>query len=187
MAMLATDDPLGSRLFIVCGRSVEEDTMKAAFLPYGNVQNIKLIKDKGVCYVKYDKASSAALAMENLNGAVLNNGRGPKLKVLLAEAPTPRGAQQAPKLMIPEEQSPTDPDNIPPRSRLFLVVPKTAEAKLIHDELARYPDLEYCKTDLISSKGVVFVKYSKASSALRALEDVAAKGMVRQCNRPCTV
>lgn len=43
-----------------------------------------------VCYVKYDKASSAALAMENLNGAVLNNGRGPKLKVLLAEAPTPR-------------------------------------------------------------------------------------------------
>ena len=43
-----------------------------------------------VCYVKYDKASSAALAMEHLNGAVLNNGRGPKLKVLLAEAPTPR-------------------------------------------------------------------------------------------------
>lgn len=40
-----------------------------------------------MAYVKYDKASSAALAMENLNGAVLNNGRGPKLKVLLAEAP----------------------------------------------------------------------------------------------------
>jgi hypothetical protein len=43
-----------------------------------------------VCYVKYDRASSAAAAMEALNGAVLNNGRGPKLKVLLAEAPTPR-------------------------------------------------------------------------------------------------
>lgn len=43
-----------------------------------------------VAYVKYDKASSAALALENLNGATLNNGRGPKLKVLLAESPTQR-------------------------------------------------------------------------------------------------
>ena len=43
-----------------------------------------------VAYVKFDKASSAALAMEALNGAVLNNGRGPKLKVLLAEEPTQR-------------------------------------------------------------------------------------------------
>ena len=31
-----------------------------------------------------------------------------------------------------------------------------------------------------SSKGVVFVKYAKASSALAALEDVAAKGMVSE-------
>ncbi len=43
-----------------------------------------------MAYVKFDKASSAALAMESLNGAVLNEGRGPKLKVLMAEAPPPR-------------------------------------------------------------------------------------------------
>ena len=43
-----------------------------------------------VAYVKYDKASSAALAMESLNGAVLNEGRGPKLKVMLADAPVAR-------------------------------------------------------------------------------------------------
>jgi hypothetical protein len=48
----------------------------------------------------------------------------------------------------------------------------------LQEELSRYPDLEYCKTDLIAAKGVVFVKYAKASSALQALEDVAAKGMV---------
>ncbi len=47
---------------------------------------------RAVAYVKYDKASAAALAIENLNGAVLNNGRGPKLKVLLAEAPSTRCA-----------------------------------------------------------------------------------------------
>jgi hypothetical protein len=38
--------------------------------------------------------------------------------------------------------------------------------------------MEYCKTDLISSKGCVFVKYTKASSALRVLEEIAGKGMV---------
>lgn len=47
-----------------------------------------------VAYVKFDKASSAALAMEHLNGAVLNDGRGPKLKVLLAEEPTQRCGPQ---------------------------------------------------------------------------------------------
>ncbi len=40
--------------------------------------------------MKFDRASSAALAVEALNGAVLNDGRGPKLKVLLAEAPSAR-------------------------------------------------------------------------------------------------
>jgi hypothetical protein len=47
-----------------------------------------------VAYVRYDKASSAALAIESLNGATLNNGRGPKLKVLLAEAPSARWVVQ---------------------------------------------------------------------------------------------
>jgi hypothetical protein len=40
-----------------------------------------------VAYVKYDRASCAALAIEALHQAVLNNGKGPKLKVMLAEAP----------------------------------------------------------------------------------------------------
>lgn len=58
-------------------------------LSLGRVRK-KLHCHLAVAYVKFDKASSAALAMEALNGAVLNNGRGPKLKVLLAEEPTQR-------------------------------------------------------------------------------------------------
>jgi hypothetical protein len=46
-----------------------------------------------VAYVKYERPSSAALAVENLNGAVLNDGRGPKLKVLLADAPSARSVR----------------------------------------------------------------------------------------------
>lgn len=44
----------------------------------------------GVAYVKYDKASAAALAVENLHEATLNDGQGPRLKVMLAESPHAR-------------------------------------------------------------------------------------------------
>ena len=41
-----------------------------------------------VAYVKYDKASSAAAAIEALHETSLCDGRGPMLKVMIAEAPT---------------------------------------------------------------------------------------------------
>ena len=45
-----------------------------------------------VAYIKFDKASSAARAIEVMHEAVLNEGRGPLLKVFLAEAPSTRYA-----------------------------------------------------------------------------------------------
>lgn len=46
--------------------------------------------ERAVAYIKYNKASAAALAIEHLHEAVLNDGRGPTLKVMLAEAPQAR-------------------------------------------------------------------------------------------------
>ena len=43
-----------------------------------------------VAYIKFEKASSAARAIEVMHEAVLNEGRGPLLKVFLAEAPSSR-------------------------------------------------------------------------------------------------
>lgn len=43
-----------------------------------------------MAYIKFDKASSAARAIEVMHEAVLNEGRGPLLKVFLAEAPSSR-------------------------------------------------------------------------------------------------
>lgn len=43
-----------------------------------------------VAYVQYEKASCAAAAIESLHGAILNNGQGPTLKVMLADAPAAR-------------------------------------------------------------------------------------------------
>lgn len=48
----------------------------------------------------------------------------------------------------------------------------------MQDDMCKFKDLEYCKTDLIASKGVVFCKFHKSSSALLALECVNDNGMV---------
>ena len=40
-----------------------------------------------VAYINYDKASSAAMAIETLHETVLNEGKGPMVKVMFAEAP----------------------------------------------------------------------------------------------------
>ncbi|KAF5828332.1 hypothetical protein DUNSADRAFT_17777, partial [Dunaliella salina] len=165
----------GARLFVVCGKAVSEEDLLAPFHSFGNVTSLKLIKDKGVAYVRFDRASSAALAMESLNGATLNDGRGPKLKVLLAEAPSTRGLSLLHRQLAEVELS-SDPDNLPPRSRLFLVVPKQADPQQIQMEAAAFPGLEYCKTDLVAPKGVVFLKFSKTSSALIALEIINERG-----------
>jgi len=167
---VAMDDPPDSRLFVVCGKAAEVrwrthlrslhtgvhaalarlhawrraqvELLQEAFARFGNVQNVKVVRDKGgahscrapgvllcadactqrrvaprcaasahahaafrqlqpaerahvraVAYVKYDKASSAAAAIESMHEAVLNDGRGPMLKVLLAEAPNVRCRQ----------------------------------------------------------------------------------------------
>jgi hypothetical protein len=49
--------------------------------------------------------------------------------------------------------------------------------------MARFDGLEYCKTDLIASKGIVFCKYQMASSALFALETITETGVVSGTRR----
>lgn len=49
----------------------------------------------------------------------------------------------------------------------------------------KYEGLEYVKTDLVKSKGIIYVKFRLASSALRAKEDIEKNNyMVRDsCSR----
>ena len=37
-------------------------------------------------------------------------------------------------------------------------------------------DLQYCKTDLIGAKGIVFCKYQRASTALHVMEAISGVG-----------
>ena len=67
---------------------------------------------------------------------------------------------------------------------MLLHAPIMPQTKLtdcvLQANLASFQDLQYCKTDLIAAKGVVFCKYGKSSSALAALEAVTESGMVRK-------
>ncbi len=47
------------------------------------------------------------------------------------------------------------------------------------DHMSKFSDLDYCKTDLIASKGVVFCKFHKSSAALSAMEEISEGGNVR--------
>lgn len=73
------DSPPFSRVFVVCSKSHREEDVNAAFSQYGCVEDVWMVKDrmtkenKGICYIKFDKASSAALAIENLDGKVIGD------------------------------------------------------------------------------------------------------------------
>ena len=72
-----TDYPPFSRVFVVCSRNHKEEDIRAAFQPYGTIEDVWVVKDrmtkenKGICYVKFEKASTAALAIESLDGKVV--------------------------------------------------------------------------------------------------------------------
>jgi RNA recognition motif-containing protein len=82
------DNPPFSRVFIVCGRSLTSEDVKDAFSVYGTVEDVRMVKDKitrenkGICFVKFTKASSAAMAIEYLDGKVIGNDSKP-IKVRL--------------------------------------------------------------------------------------------------------
>jgi hypothetical protein len=119
------NEPPFSRVFIVCGRSISGEELMQSFSKFGRVESCKIITDKltkeskGVAYIKFDKASSAALAIENLHGKQISE-YSPPLKVMIAEM---KGAKQQKPIY-------TEAEDLPPRSRLFIVCSKVRRRSL---------------------------------------------------------
>ena len=71
------DDPPFSRLFLLIPKAMSEEELRQAFQVHGTIQDIHMVRDrrnqesKGIAYVKYEKASAAARAMEEMNGTVI--------------------------------------------------------------------------------------------------------------------
>jgi len=167
------NDPPHSRLFIVCGRGTTEEELEPECRAFGNVQYCRIVRDKttaepkGIAYVKYDKASSAALAIEGLNGKKLLHDQ-PALKVMVADA---KGSHAS------KGPQSSEPEDTPPRSRLFVICSKEFAEDELADKFRVYGEIEYCKLirdkQTHESKGYAYVKYHKASHAAVAVEEVS--------------
>lgn len=171
--------PPNSRLFVLCDKNATEEDLIRHFTEYGDIEYCKLIKDKankqskGYCYVKFKKASSAAKALEQAEGSRIGNLDFP-IKVQIAAA---KGKKNAAPVLFSSE-----PEDTPPRSRLFVVCPKELTEKELHSEFSQFGEFDYCKVIVDKttgiSKGFAYVKFKKASSAAVALENVNETGNI---------
>jgi len=166
------NDPPHSRVFIVCGKTTTEDELEPEFRALGALTYLRIVRDKttleskGIAYAKYEKASSAALAIEHLSGKKFSEDQ-PALKVLIADAKGSHSSKFQSK----------EPEDTPPRSRLFVICSKEFTEHDLAERFKVYGELEYCKLikdkQTQESKGYAYVKYYKASHAAVAVEEVS--------------
>lgn len=171
------DESARTRLFVVCPKEYTENDLKAKFESFGDFDYCNIIRDKhtgenkGFGYVKFTKASTAAIAMENCDKsfkAVLAEPKSAKFARDAAAAAV-RETQQRLRDSYPFSASPThggisdifqgygvggynmanlEPNNIKMEpgvnNRLYVIVsPSVMEDQLTH-LFDIIPGLEYC-------------------------------------------
>eukprot|EP01099_Mayorella_cantabrigiensis_P001952 TRINITY_DN1843_c0_g2_i1.p1 TRINITY_DN1843_c0_g2~~TRINITY_DN1843_c0_g2_i1.p1 ORF type:complete len:298 (-),score=58.05 TRINITY_DN1843_c0_g2_i1:163-1056(-) len=81
-----------------------------------------------------------------------------------------------PKGSRPFRYTSNEPEDLPPRSRLFVICSKELPEEELIRAFGRYPDMEYCKLmrdrNTNEPKGFAFVKYAKSSVAVQAMEEL---------------
>lgn len=71
------DEPPNSRVFVVLSKDTGEALIRERFAPFGDIQNIWLLRDKrtnesrGIAFIKYARSSQACRAMEEMHGRSL--------------------------------------------------------------------------------------------------------------------
>ncbi|KAK3103354.1 hypothetical protein FSP39_018679 [Pinctada imbricata] len=158
--------PPHSRLFVLCGKGISEETFKEEFGKYGEVEDVWIVRDrrtdeeKGVVYIKYSKTSEAALAMEELNGKTIEGNPKP-LKVMIASSK--------------REGSVRDPREDEKYLRLFVIVPKSYTKDDLKKEFEEFGpvDVVTLVTDRHTgeNKGFGYVRFHRAHHAALAFEN----------------
>lgn len=166
------DKPPFSRVFVVCSRSHTDEEIRGAFEQYGEVEDVWVVKhkvtkeSKGIAYVKFSKASEAALAMEKLHGATIGDNPKP-IKALLADTKTSKDkADPISQLAMNDDKH---------RTRIFILVPKTmtdAELTLEFSQFGKVDHVQILKDKTtMENKGCAYVRFHKPSEAFNALEN----------------
>ena len=187
-----TEESTRTRLFVVCPKNYSEEDLKKKFEHFGDLEYCNVVRDrqsgenKGFGYVKFSKASTAAIAMENCDRS---------LKAILAE-PKPPKTQNSNHFpargILPRDQfMPTDGPSISPTHsipdlschtdvldasvgvRLVVIV----STSVTQEQLARLfdlvPGMEMCDLKVHptgESKGYALVTFRSLQAAVYAKE-----------------
>lgn len=155
-----------TRLFILAGKGVQEETFREKFEQYGKIEDLWIVKDKrtneekGVVYITFSKASEAALAMEEMNGKIVPGNPRP-LKVLMASTK--------------RDGSTRDPREDEKLVRLFVIIPKSMDEDELTEEFSQFGDVASVNVlrdkDTQAPKGFAYVRFHRPYHAALALEN----------------
>ncbi|CAN8218928.1 unnamed protein product [Coccothraustes coccothraustes] len=159
------DEPPNSRVFVVLGKDTGEALIRERFSPFGDIQNIWLLRDRrtnesrGIAFIKFARSSQACRAMEEMHGRSLLPDSKP-IKVFIAQS----RASGSHRDLEDEELT-----------RIFVMIPKTYTEEDLREKFKMYGDIEYCSIiknkTTGESKGLGYVRYLKPSQAARAIEE----------------
>nr|CAG31865.1 hypothetical protein RCJMB04_12j16 [Gallus gallus] len=159
------DEPPNSRVFVVLGKDAGEALIRERFAPFGDIQNIWLLRDKrtnesrGIAFIKFARSSQACRAMEEMHGRSLVPDTKP-IKVFIAQSRASGSHRD-----VEDEEL----------TRIFVMIPKTYTEEDLREKFKMYGDIEYCSIiknkTTGESKGLGYVMYLKPSQAARAIEE----------------
>lgn len=81
------DEPPNSRIFLVISKYTPESVLRERFSPFGEIQDIWVVRDKhtkeskGIAFVKFARSSQACRAMEEMHGQCLSPNDSKPIKV----------------------------------------------------------------------------------------------------------
>ncbi|XP_046968229.1 RNA-binding protein 45-like [Vanessa cardui] len=163
------EKPPYSRIFVVCNKQLREEDLRARFDRFGVIEDLYMPKDrntgesKGVAYIKYNKTSSAAAAIQELHMKILNNDSKPT-KVMVA---------------VNKNESTSQSENEDRYKRLFIKVHRDVNETEIRHHFSNFGHVEsvFLQRDKVTEvcKGFAYVQYKRFYDAAKAYEECDSK------------
>lgn len=160
------DEPPNSRIFLVISKYTPESVLRERFSPFGEIQDIWVVRDKhtkeskGIAFVKFARSSQACRAMEEMHGQCLGPNDSKPIKVFIAQSRSSGSHRD-----VEDEEL----------TRIFVMIPKSYTEEDLRKKFKVYGDIEYCsiiKNKVTGeSKGLGYVRYLKPSQAAQAIEN----------------
>ncbi|XP_027275925.1 RNA-binding protein 45 isoform X1 [Cricetulus griseus] len=172
------DEPPNSRIFLVISKYTSESVLRERFSPFGDIQDIWVVRDKhtkeskGVAFVKFARSSQACRAMEEMHGQCLGPNDTKPIKVLHWGAYV-----RVCEVFIAQSRSSGSHRDVEDEelTRIFVMIPKSYTEEDLREKFKVYGDIEYCsiiKNKVTGeSKGLGYVRYLKPSQAAQAIEN----------------